>query len=136
MRYAVISMTVLLEISNVLSGGDAPAPSRPVTAPSETARLSTLEIGALTGQRFVLLQKIAKAQPFGYQSFEPSLPYSQWVGKVLEVAGVESGTPPVVLFKTADGTTVRATAYNGTIHDIAPLRDLDYARKRWLAKSL
>jgi hypothetical protein len=103
--------------------------------PSHTGTLATLELPDWIGQRFILLPQPMKLQEYGYQSFEPHLSYSKWVGKVLTVTSVTSGVFPVVTFKTEHGN-VRATAYTESINGIGPVRDIDYARVRWLGKFL
>lgn len=100
------------------------------------SRPATLEMDAWVGQRFVLMPKVAKAQQYGYQSFDPPLPYAEWVGKILTVTSVTPGSPAIVTFKADGGAALRAASYGTGIHDLAPLRDLDYAREQWVGKPL
>lgn len=103
---------------------------------SAASAQQTLEIDAWTGHAFVLLPKSPKAQQYGYRSFVPALPYAQWLGKTLTVTNVEQGAPAIVTFRASDGATVRAEAYNGTVHDLALASDLESAKKRWSGKAL
>ncbi|HEV7485742.1 MAG TPA: hypothetical protein VGQ65_08665 [Thermoanaerobaculia bacterium] len=96
----------------------------------------TLAIENWVGERFILLPQPSKLREYGYQLFEPHLDYASWAGKILTVTAVEKDTLPRVHFKTDDGVEVLSTAYSDTIDGIAPIRDLDYARQRWLGKSL
>jgi hypothetical protein len=101
-----------------------------------SSRPKTLELPQWVGQRFVLLAMPQESQGYGYQSFEPPLPYAQWVGKVLTVTAVDSGSPRTVTFKAEDGTLSTAAAYSDKINYIAPLRDLNYARDTWVGRFL
>ncbi|HXH95232.1 MAG TPA: hypothetical protein VNN25_26900 [Thermoanaerobaculia bacterium] len=101
-----------------------------------SSRPATLELPEWVGQRFMLLAMPQKSQGYGYQSFEPNLPYAQWVGKILTVTAVDSGSPRTVTFKAEDGTPLTATAYSDKINYIAPMRDLTYARDTWLGRFL
>ncbi len=100
----------------------------------------TLELNEWVGEKFILLPQRQKLRSFGYQMCEPPLPYNEWVGKTLTVTGVSevhSGRSlRKIAFKTDDGRVVNAIAYGDTVQGIAPLRDLAYARTRWLGKTL
>lgn len=102
---------------------------------SETV-LPTLEVKDWVGQRFIFLPQPTKLRTYGYQLFEPRLSYSAWVGKIVTVTNVSEGFLPEVTFRADDGTTVRAKMYSGSINGIAPVRDLEFARSRWLGKTL
>jgi hypothetical protein len=104
---------------------------------SEREGFGTLEIKDWTGQKFIFLPTSKKLQGYGYQAFSPSLPYDKWVGKTLIVVEVSrKDVLPEITFRTADGKTLRTKAYGDSIHGIAPLRDLEYARSNWLGKTL
>lgn len=98
--------------------------------------ITTLEMEEWVGQQFILLPMPPSVQRYGYQSFEPSLDYSNWVGKILTATVVKRDRYPRVTFQGSDGAVVHATAYGGRIDGIALLSDLAYARQRWLGKSL
>jgi hypothetical protein len=111
--------------------------ARPGNAKKTTSsRPTTLELPEWVGQRFMLLTMPQKSRGYGYQSFEPHLPYAEWVGKILTVTAVDSGSPRTVTFKAEDGTPLTATAYSDKINYIAPMRDLTYARDTWLGRFL
>ena len=99
--------------------------------------LATLEIHEWVGQKFIFLPKSKETQEYGYQSFKPRLPYDKWVGKTVTVLEVRPSTGfAEVSFRTADGKAIKAQAFGHTIHGIAPMRDLEYARSNWLGKTL
>jgi len=100
------------------------------------ALLQTIDLSAWSGETFVLLPKPAKAQQYGYRSFDPALPYAEWVGKQLKVKSVEAGEPATIVFVAPDGSLLHAEAYNGTVHDIASVRELDEARQQYAGKTL
>jgi hypothetical protein len=109
----------------------------PLKSESESKQFGTLEIKDWVGQRFILLPQSKKSQSYGYQAFSPALPYDKWVGKTLTVVEVTTKTiTKEVILRAADGKTLRAKAYGDSIHSIAPLRDLEYARSNWLGKTL
>lgn len=107
-----------------------------VTKKPQPEGFGTLEIQDWVGQRFIFLPQTKKIQSYGYQSFDPKLSYDDWVGKIVTVTEVSSDILPKITFKTDDGKLITATAYGETIEDIAPLRDLEYARTNWLGKTL
>jgi len=101
------------------------------------AALDTLEIKDWVGQRFVLLPKPPKTRAYGYMLFDPHLPYAPWVGKTLTVIAVSEGAMTDIAFRADDGTVVHATVSGGQqVDNLAPLRDLDYARSKWRGKTL
>lgn len=102
----------------------------------KTASLGTLEIKDWVGERFIFLPKTRKVRTYGYQLFEPTLPYDSWVGKIITVTGVSGDYLPKVTFRSEDGKALTATAYGATVDGIGPLRDLEYARSRWSSKTL
>jgi hypothetical protein len=97
-------------------------------------RPETLELGQWVGQKFIFLPMPPSQRAYGYQLFEHSLPYESWVGKIVTVTDVRGLAE--VTFATDADRTIRATAYSGTVTGVAPLLDLEYARSRWLGKTL
>jgi hypothetical protein len=96
----------------------------------------TLELDQWTGQKFILLPMSAKVEQYGYQSLTPNLPASA-AGTILTVTSIEKlSALPLVHFRSDDGSEIEATAYTGSIEGIAPIRDLDFARERWLGHTL
>jgi len=100
------------------------------------SKLGTLEIDQWVGQKFILLPRPASIKKYGYLAFKPVLPYEHWVGRILTVTGITRDSVPVVHFTTDDGAKLMAAADANSVEGIAPLRDLDYARTRWLERSL
>lgn len=96
----------------------------------------TLEVKDWVGQKFIFLPTTPKLRRYGYQLFEPQLPYETWVGKIVTVTDVSDDYLPKVTFRTKDGKVLRSTVYGGTVGGIAPLRDLEYARSKWLGETL
>ena len=99
----------------------------------------TLELDSWVGQKFILLPKARNS--FDYQSFDPQLSYKEWMGKILVVNKIDR--EPVdgeslrkVHFRSEDGKSVSAKLYTDSIDDIAPVRDLEFARNRWLGKTI
>ncbi len=129
--FAVVSAPLGIAMSPLADAAHPGNAKKPTSS-----RPATLELPEWVGQRFMLLAMPRKSQGYGYQSFEPHLPYAQWVGKILTVTAVDSGSPRTVTFKAEDGTTLTATAYSDKINYIAPMRDLTYARDTWLGRFL
>jgi hypothetical protein len=101
-----------------------------------TNDIGTIEIKDWVGQRFILLPQSKKTQSYGYQAFNPPLPYQEWVGQVLTVSEVKDDyAVPKVTFRSEGGKLITATAYSDTIYGIAPLRDLEYARTNYVGKT-
>lgn len=98
--------------------------------------LETLEVEDWVGQQFIFLPKIPTLRGYGYQLFEPQLPYETWVGKVVTVTDISDDYLPKVTFRTEGGKVLRATVYGDAVDGIAPLRDLEYARSKWQGKTL
>ena len=104
---------------------------------SEHNGLATLEVKDWTGQKFIFLPQSKTLRRYGYQGFHPSLSYDKWVGKILTVVEVRRKEVfSEVTFRTDNGKTIRAKAFDESIYGIAPLRDLEYARSNWVGQTL
>jgi len=108
--------------------------------------LPTLELSEWVGQRFIVLQPSPTARDPATLDFIPPIASKDWAGKVLtatkvdegnraSAAALDSGTV-YVEFTTQSGDTLRATAVNGSVRGVAPLRDLEYAKVTWMNQSL
>lgn len=110
------------------------------------------------GKKFIFLEKNKRLQEFGYDlhlnknfySYRDSydsdlevnttynLKYSRFVGKTITVVNVEEGTVGNIYVFEEDSTGLKlyGQPYNGHIDGIAPLLDIDRAKKRWMGKTL
>jgi hypothetical protein len=110
--------------------------ARPKPVPGHN-QLETLEIKDWVGQKFIFLPRSKKLKNYGYQAFQPSLPYEKWVGKVLTVVDVlTKSAVPEVTFQTSEGKKLRTRIIGEALDGLAPLRDLEYARSNWVGKTL
>jgi hypothetical protein len=140
MKSLIVSATLLITAANVGAQRNPYVGSGSIgkveRQPESKYGPGTVEIEQWVGQRFILLPASTSLRQYGYQSFEPSLPYEKWVGTILTVTNVSSGVISEVEFRTEHGQRLVAKAYSGSIDGLASVRDLDYARLRWLGKSL
>lgn len=140
-----LCLTVFIFFINNYSQGDADPLANPFihegsigkSTRDEYKFLPTLEIDEWVGEDFIFLPRSSRElQIYPYQSFKPNLSYHKWVGKTLTAESIKHGDYPVVVFRSADGKKVSGTVYAGQLKGIAPLRDLLYARTKWLGKTL
>jgi hypothetical protein len=102
-------------------------------------------ISSWVGERFVFLAKpYERLRALGYKNFQvgdelhecPS--YGKYVGKIAKVVSFqELHDHWEVEFQMEDsGQRVVASAWSGGINGIAPVKDINNARERWLGKTL
>jgi hypothetical protein len=100
----------------------------------------TIEPEEWVGQKFILLPQNKSTQG-SFLGFDPPLPYKNWVGKILVVTEIDKQSVNdqslrKVHFRSEDGKLISARLYDDSIDEIAPLRDLEFARNRWLGKTI
>jgi len=104
-----------------------------------------LPISSWVGERFVFLPMNASVREFGYSSFKGGEgrygrpEYDKYVGRIAKVVSVVDrrfGTWNVEFEIKDDGRRLTATAYGGSIHNIALVADADNAGEKWLGKTL
>lgn len=95
------------------------------------------------GEKFIFLPTFVSVQKYGYQyvqggSGEHGNPtYEECVGRIGKVTQVTKGMPDVVTIQMEDnGQIYTARGYGSDIHGIAPVLDLDFARNKWIGKTL
>ena len=102
------------------------------------------------GLRLTILPQSKSLQHYGYQElyrdsdkeFVP-LPYAEFVGRVVRVVSIEQGKGPdgerldeADLQLEGDKKIIHGDIDQGCMNDVAPVSDLDAARKRYLGKTL
>ncbi len=100
----------------------------------------TLELESWPGQKFILLPKSSDSLGY-FLDFEPRLSYREWVGKTLVASKIDKQPAGgqgfrKVHFRSEDGKSITADLIGEGIHEIAPIRDLEFARDRWLGKKI
>lgn len=105
---------------------------------------SFIPISLWVGERFIFLPRTKSTQKYGYQNFkggdgkygQPT--YNKYVGRIAKVVSVEKGRILWdIEFEMEDnGHRLTATAFSGTISDIALIADIDNARSKWIGKTL
>lgn len=95
------------------------------------------------GEKFIFLPKPKSFQKFGYQGFHKekgshfdNLKYEECVGRIGTITEVSGEIMHDVKIQMDDNGQIYTASGTDSIKDIAPVADLDYARKKWLGKTL
>lgn len=95
------------------------------------------------GEKFIFLPMSVGSQQYGYQGIEggngkyghPT--YEECVGRIGKVIKTTEGMSDVVSIQMEDnGHIYTAKGYSSSIMGIAPVLDLDFARNKWIGKTL
>jgi hypothetical protein len=112
--------------------------------PSQINPLSFRPLEKCVGEKFIFLPKSKDLQKFGYQSFHigkgsyrDNLKYEECVGRIgtITKASNSGGSADITIQMDDNGQVYIGFGYDG-IDGIAPVADMEYARDKWLGKTL
>jgi hypothetical protein len=110
-------------------------------APIDGPSLYNMPVAQWVGEKLVFMPKARMLQEFGYKLVEPEQPY-EVVGTVVTISTVTQTPDGYTLeLATEDGRRLTSRLLNVLLDDIsvsefAPVRDIEWARQRWLGKQV
>jgi hypothetical protein len=144
MRVAILvtlgSAALLCGFAEAQSGYVRDSIGKQKTATRIGPSLYNLPFEQWKGEKLVFAPKSYGLQKFGYRLVEPEQPYDSMVGKVVTVTDVARVTDGyVVRLVTDDGAPISTRLFDSFLDDISilelgPVRDIEWARRRWLGK--
>lgn len=146
MRRAILlalALTTLVPALSVAQSGYVrdSVGSRKTSAAKSGPSLYNLPFDRWRGEKLVFAPKSRGLREYGYNLVEPEQPYAL-VGEVVTVTDVERGPDGYIIrMVTGDGALISTRLLDSpfddiSISDLAPLRDIEWARQRWLGKQV